>query len=250
MVAVVAASNVLVQYPVQLQIGGINLADFLTWGAFSYPVAFLVTDLTNRHFGPSGARLVVVCGFAVAVVLSVWLATPRIAIASGSAFLVAQFLDITIFHRLRAGAWWHAPLFSSLVSSALDTIIFFSLAFAPVFVRFDEMFGREDGSLGFGAPLLGVGPEVPRWVSLALGDFLVKLALAAILLGPYGALRRALAGRGVGPERWWLRFSPPPLRERGVAEAGGGWGRDLRPDSPPHPGAARHPSPSREKGRS
>src|SRR5690349_9441312 len=152
MVAVVAASNFLVQYPVQAQIGGINLADFLTWGAFSYPIAFLVTDLTNRHFGPSGARLVVVCGFAVAVVLSIWLATPRIAIASGTAFLVAQFLDISIFHRLRQGKWWHAPLFSSLVSSALDTAIFFSLAFAAPFAVLDTLFGRADGSLAFPAP--------------------------------------------------------------------------------------------------
>ena len=199
MVVVVAASNFLVQYPVQAQIGGINLADFLTWGAFSYPVAFLVTDLTNRHFGPSGARLVVVCGFAVAVVLSIWLATPRIAIASGTAFLVAQFLDISIFDRLRAKPWWHAPLFSSLVSSALDTIIFFSLAFAPVFVGIDTMFGREDGSLGFGAPFLGVGGEVPLWVSLATGDFLVKLLLAALCLAPYGALRRWLEDRVLHP---------------------------------------------------
>jgi queuosine precursor transporter len=201
MVAVVAASNFLVQYPVQGQVGGVNLADFLTWGAFSYPVAFLVTDLTNRHFGPSGARLVVACGFAVAVVLSVWLATPRIATASGSAFLVAQFLDISIFHRLRASAWWHAPLFSSLVSSALDTIIFFGLAFAPMFVALDSTFGREDGSLGFGAPLLGVGTEVPLWVSLAVGDFIVKLLLAAVLLGPYGVFRRLLADRVLDPAR-------------------------------------------------
>lgn len=201
MVAVVAASNLLVQYPVQLQLGGLNLADLLTWGAFTYPVAFLVTDLTNRHFGPNGARLVVVCGFAVAVVLSIWLATPRIAMASGTAFLVAQFLDISIFDRLRAKPWWQAPLFSSLVSSALDTIIFFSLAFAPVFAGLDAMTGREDGSLGFGAPLLGMGSEVPLWVSLALGDFLVKLALAALCLAPYGALRKWLADRVMQPAR-------------------------------------------------
>lgn len=201
MVAVVAASNVLVQFPVQAQIGGVNLADFLTWGAFTYPVAFLVTDLTNRHFGPNGARLVVVCGFAVAVVLSVWLATPRIAVASGTAFLVAQFLDIAIFDRLRAKPWWQAPLFSSLVSSALDTIIFFSLAFAPVFAGIDMMFGAADSSLGFGAPLLGIGGEVPLWVSLALGDFLVKLALAMLCLAPYGALRKWLADRVMQPAR-------------------------------------------------
>ena len=201
MVAVVAASNVLVQYPVMLQIGGFDLASILTWGAFTYPVAFLVTDLTNRHFGPNGARLVVVCGFAVAVVLSIWLATPRIAIASGTAFLVAQMLDISIFDRLRAKPWWQAPLFSSLVSSALDTIIFFSLAFAPAFAGLDATTGRADGSLGFGAPFLPVGGEVPLWVSLAVGDFLVKLVLAALCLAPYGALRKWLADRVLHPAR-------------------------------------------------
>ena len=195
MVAVVAASNFLVQFPVEVQLGPVNLADLLTWGAFSYPIAFLVTDLTNRHFGPRLARLVVVSGFAVAVVLSVWLATPRIAIASGTAFLVAQLLDVSIFDRLRRGAWWHAPLFSSLVSSALDTLLFFSLAFAAAFAFLDTAFGRADGSLAFPAPFLGIGPEVELWVSLAAGDFLVKLLLAVLLLAPFGALRRLLANR-------------------------------------------------------
>ena len=195
MVVVVAASNFLVQYPVAVQLGPVNLGDILTWGAFTYPVAFLVTDLTNRAFGPARARLVVVAGFAVAVVLSIWLATPRIAIASGTAFLVAQFLDISIFHRLRHGAWWQAPMFSSLVSSALDTVIFFSLAMAPAFAGIDALFGMEDSSLAFPAPLLGVGPEVELWVSLGLGDFLVKLALALLLLAPYKTLRGWLSGR-------------------------------------------------------
>jgi uncharacterized PurR-regulated membrane protein YhhQ (DUF165 family) len=195
MVAVVAASNFLVQFPVQAQLGPVNLADLLTWGAFSYPVAFLVTDLTNRHLGPQRARLVVVCGFAVAVVLSVWLASPRIATASGTAFLVAQFLDISVFDRLRQSAWWHAPLFSSLISSALDTAIFFSLAFATPFAFLDTNFGHADGSLALPAPFLGVGPEVELWVSLAAGDFLVKLLLAGLLLAPYGALRRVLTDR-------------------------------------------------------
>jgi hypothetical protein len=195
MVVVVAASNFLVQYPVAVQLGAVNVGDILTWGAFTYPVAFLVTDLTNRVFGPARARLVVVAGFAVAVILSIYLATPRIAIASGTAFLVAQLLDVSIFDRLRNGAWWRAPVFSSLVSSALDTVIFFSLAMAPAFVVLDTMFGREDSSLAFPAPLLGVGPEVELWTSLALGDFLVKLVLAVILLAPYKTLRGWLAGR-------------------------------------------------------
>ncbi|HEY0919543.1 VUT family protein [Devosia sp.] len=199
MVAVVAASNFLVQFPVQARLGPIELADLLTWGAFTYPVAFLVTDLTNRHFGPGRARVVVVAGFAVAVVLSIWLATPRIAIASGTAFLLAQFLDISIFDRLRLKPWWHAPLFSSLVSSALDTALFFSLAFAAPFAVLDTGLGRADGSLTFPAPLLGVGPEVDLWVSLAAGDFLVKLVLAALCLAPYGALRRVLADRFARP---------------------------------------------------
>lgn len=197
MVAVVAASNILVQYPFAVQLGPVNLGDILTWGAWTYPVAFLVTDITNRVFGPARARLAVVAGFAVAVVLSIWLATPRIALASGTAFLAAQFLDISIFHRLRNGAWWQAPMFSSLVSSALDTLIFFSLAMAPVFGGLDLLFGMEDSSLPFPTPLLGVGFEVPLWVSLALGDFLVKLLLAVLLLAPYRSLRSWLAGRAV-----------------------------------------------------
>ncbi len=197
MVAVVAASNILVQYPFAVQLGPINLGDILTWGAWTYPVAFLVTDLTNRVFGPAKARLAVVAGFAVAVILSVWLATPRIAIASGTAFLAAQLLDVSIFHRLRNAAWWQAPMFSSLVSSALDTLIFFSLAMAPVFAGIDALFGMEDSSLPFPTPLLGVGFEVPLWVSLGLGDFLVKLLLAVLLLAPYKSLRGWLAARAV-----------------------------------------------------
>jgi len=195
MVAVVAASNFLVQFPVNAMIGGVNLGDILTWGAFTYPVAFLVTDLSNRAFGPQRTRLVVIAGFAVAVVLSVWLATPRIAIASGSAFLVAQLLDVSIFHRLRNGAWWQAPMFSSVISSALDTVLFFSLAMAPAFAGIDLAFGMEDGSLGFAAPLLGFGPEVELWQSLALGDFLVKLAMAVALLAPYKTVRDLVLNR-------------------------------------------------------
>lgn len=195
MVAIVAASNILVQYPFAVQLGSINLGDLLTWGAWTYPVAFLVTDLTNRAFGPAKARIAVLAGFAVAVILSIYLATPRIAIASGSAFLVAQLLDVSVFHRLRDGAWWKAPMFSSLVSSALDTMIFFSLAMAPVFAGLDTMLGREDSSLPFPAPFLAVGPEVPLWVSLAFGDFLVKLLLTVLMLAPYKTLRGWLAGR-------------------------------------------------------
>lgn len=195
MVAVVAASNYLVQFPVQATLGGINLADLLTWGAFTYPVAFLVNDLTNRTLGPQRARMVVLFGFVVAVVISIFLATPRIAIASGAAFLLAQLLDVSIFDRLRRGAWWQAPLVSTFLGSVLDTVIFFGISFAPSLAGIDAFFGMEDGSLGFPAPFLGIGPEVPLWISLAVGDFIVKLLVAALLLAPYKVLRGMMSDR-------------------------------------------------------
>lgn len=189
MVVVVTASNILVQYPVQADLGPIHLGDLLTWGAFTYPFAFLVTDLTNRHDGPNRARMVVVVGFVVALVLSVFLATPRIAIASASAFLIGQLLDISVFSRLRASrAWFLPPLAASLFGSLLDTAIFFTIAFAPALGFIDGLFGMKDGSLGFGAPWLGVGSEVPLWFSLATGDFLVKFLAALLLLAPYRML--------------------------------------------------------------
>ena len=196
MVAVVAASNFLVQFPVEGTLGGVNLASILTWGAFTYPVAFLVTDLTNRYFGPALARRVVLFGFAIAVLWSVFLASPRIAIASGSAFLVAQFLDVTIFNALRANpAWWRAPLISSLLGSVIDTLLFWGVAFSASFGFVDALTGVADGSLGFAVPFWDIGPEVPLWVSLALGDFAVKLIVAGMLLAPYGALRRLISDR-------------------------------------------------------
>jgi queuosine precursor transporter len=188
MVVVVTASNILVQYPVAFDIGPVHLGDLLTWGAFTYPFAFLVTDLTNRYDGPNRARLVVVIGFVVALALSFYLATPRIAIASASAFLVGQLLDIAIFSRLRNRFWIVPPLTGSLLGSLIDTLIFFTIAFAPVMGFIDGWFGMEDGSLGFGAPWLGVGPEVPLWTSLATGDFLVKFLAALLLLAPYRVL--------------------------------------------------------------
>ena len=113
MALVVLASNILVQYP----FNHAGLGDYLTWGAFSYPFSFLVTDLSNRRFGPRVARHVVYAGFVLAVALSAYLATPRIAIASGAAFLTAQLLDIGIFTRLRNRAWWLPPFVSSVISS-------------------------------------------------------------------------------------------------------------------------------------
>ena len=206
MVVVVTASNILVLYPVQFQLGPIQLADLLTWGAFTYPFAFLVSDLTNRHDGPAAARRVVLVGFVVALGLSFYLSfqplpwnpeagpptTPRIAIASATAFLIGQLLDVSIFSRLRSvRAWFIPPLAASLFGSLLDTLIFFSTAFAPAMGFIDAAFGRPDGSLGFPAPWLSLGPEVPLWVSLASGDFLVKFLAALLLLAPY----RLLMGR-------------------------------------------------------
>ncbi len=189
MVVVVTASNILVQYSVDAQLGPFNLKDLLTWGAFTYPFAFLVTDLTNRHDGPVRARMVVVVGFIVALGLSFWLATPRIAIASATAFLVGQLLDISVFSRLRMSRnWVLPPLAGSLFGSMLDTLVFFSIAFAPALGFIDGLFGMEDGSLGFPAPWLGIGGEVPLWTSLATGDFLVKFLAALLLLAPYRAL--------------------------------------------------------------
>lgn len=182
MAAVVIASNFLVQYPFQ----HFGMQDILTWGAFTYPLAFLVNDLTNRSFGPQAARKVVYTGFAAAVILSIWLATPRIAVASGTAFLMAQLLDVYVFDRLRQRKWWIAPLSGAVLGSIIDTVLFFSLAFADRFAFLDTALGREDGSLGFAVPFFGT--EVPLWLSLALGDFAVKMVLSVVMLIPYGAL--------------------------------------------------------------
>ncbi len=149
---IVVGSNYLVQFPIN---------DWLTWGALSYPVAFLVTDLLNRRYGPAAARRVAWVGFSIAVLASLFVATPRIALASGTAFLCAQMLDIHIFDRLRAGRWWRAPLVSGAFAATLDTALFFGIAFA-----------------GTGAP----------WVTWLLGDLLVKLAVNAGLLAPFRAL--------------------------------------------------------------
>lgn len=182
MASVVIVSNILVQIPFP----HFGLQDLLTWGAFTYPLAFLVNDLTNRRYGPAAARRVVYAGFVLAVLLSAWLASPRIAVASGSAFLLAQMLDVSIFDWLRRQAWWRAPLISTLLGSALDTVIFFSLAFAAGFSALDTAFGLEDGSLAFMVPFAGM--EVPLWVSLAVGDLAVKILVGVAMLAPYGVL--------------------------------------------------------------
>lgn len=199
MALVVVASNVLVQFPVQAAVAGLSLADVLTWGAFTYPVAFLVTDLANRRNGPAFARRVVLAGFIVAVACSV-VVPPllfrlgliefettagrlvRIAAASGSAFLVAQILDVTVFNWLRRQSWWRAPIFGTLAGSVVDTAIFFTIAFSAAFA----FVGPEDGFALEAAPLFGaLASEAPRWVSWALGDLSVKLLIAVVALIPY-----------------------------------------------------------------
>jgi uncharacterized PurR-regulated membrane protein YhhQ (DUF165 family) len=189
MTVVVVASNFLVQFPLNGEIAGIQLGDILTWGAFTYPVAFLVTDLTNRQFGPTTARKVVFAGFVVGIALSFFTSVPRIAIASGSAYLAGQFLDIALFNRLRRQAWWRAPLVGSLIGSLLDTVMFFSLSFAAVFAFLgpNTPFALEQ------APILGIfATEGPRWISWAIGDFSVKLIVGLVMLLPYGALMNVL----------------------------------------------------------
>jgi uncharacterized PurR-regulated membrane protein YhhQ (DUF165 family) len=196
MTLVVVASNFLVQFPLDVEVAGVNLADLLTWGAFTYPVAFLITDLTNRQLGPQAARKVVFAGFVVGIALSFFTSLPRIAIASGSAYLAGQLLDISVFNRLRRQAWWRAPLVGSLIGSLIDTIIFFSFAFAAFFV----FFGPNDPFALEQAPILGVfAAQAPRWVSWAIGDFAVKMIVGLVMLLPYGALMNVL--RPVQPIR-------------------------------------------------
>lgn len=170
MTAVVVAANIGVRHPLSL----FGLQDHLTWGAVIYPVSFLITDLTNRRYGVGTARRLVAAGFVIAVALSIWLATPRIAFASGAAFLAGQLLDVTVFNRLRRLAWWRAPLMASLVGSAIDTALFFSLAFA--------------GDAQMSAPVATLFGPAPLWVNLAIWDAVVKIVVALLALVPYGAL--------------------------------------------------------------
>lgn len=149
MFVITAASNYLVEFP---------LNDWLTWGAFSYPLTFLVTEITNRSYGPQVARKVVYIGFFFAVLLAFTCMNPRIALASSLAFLCGQLLDIAIFNRLRQGAWWLAPGVSSVVASFIDTAIFFTIAF--------------------------IGEPIP-WLTLAAGDFGVKLLMDIVMLLPF-----------------------------------------------------------------
>lgn len=188
MAIIVVASNILVQF---------LFGNWLTWGAFTYPLAFLVTDIMNRVYGAGPARTVVFVGFIVGVFCSLVgtqimlqgdgftypAVTFRIAIGSGLAFLTAQLLDVGIFSALRNGTWWKAPLASTVIGSSVDTAIFFTLAFSASLTWLEP--GNDVSWAGEVLPLLGVGPEAPLWVSLAAADWMVKLTLALIALAPF-----------------------------------------------------------------
>lgn len=154
MIIAVTASNYFVQFP---------LNDWLTWGALTYPLTFLINELTHAFHGPKIARRVVYVGFSLAVIFSIALATPRIACASGTAFLAAQLADIYVFRKFRQWTWWCAPFFASLFASFLDTLLFWYLAFW--------------------------GDTLP-FFTLMTGDFLVKFALDLMMLVPFRLLIR------------------------------------------------------------
>ena len=161
---IVLASNFLVQFPVKYY----KLDEILTYGAFSYPIAFLITDLANRSYGKTVARKIVYIGFSIGVGFTLLFSTNfadlisvRIAIGSGTAFLVSQLLDVQVFDKLRDKQWFIAPLGSSLIGSSVDTFIFFSIAFYAT-----------------GVP----------WVTLSLGDLAVKIIVALIMLIPFRLL--------------------------------------------------------------
>jgi uncharacterized integral membrane protein (TIGR00697 family) len=165
---VVLASNYLVQFPIKHY----GLEEILTYGAFSYPIAFLITDLANRSFGKIVARKIVYIGFAIGISSTILFSTNftdlisiRIAIGSGTAFLVAQLLDVQIFDKLRKKEWFVAPLTSSLIGSTIDTFIFFSISF-----------------YGTGIP----------WITLSLGDLSVKIFVALMMLIPFRLLLKTL----------------------------------------------------------
>tara|TARA_B110000003_G_scaffold180112_1_gene179366 strand:- start:245 stop:766 length:522 start_codon:yes stop_codon:yes gene_type:complete len=161
---VVLASNYLVQFPINYY----GLEEILTYGAFSYPIAFLITDLSNRFYGKIVARKIVYIGFIIGIVFTLFFSTNfqdlisiRIAIGSGTAFLVAQLFDVQIFDKLRKKKWFVAPLTSSLIGSTIDTFLFFSISFYAT-----------------GVP----------WVTLSLGDLAVKILVALLMLIPFRLL--------------------------------------------------------------
>tara|TARA_Y100001970_G_scaffold135537_1_gene166876 strand:+ start:1187 stop:1735 length:549 start_codon:yes stop_codon:yes gene_type:complete len=162
--AIVLLSNYLVQFPIRYY----GLENILTYGAFSYPIAFLITDLANRSYGKLAARKIVYLGFAIGIIFTAFFSinfsdfiSIRIAVGSGTAFIVAQLLDVQIFDTLRKKRWFIAPLTSSLVGSTIDTLLFFSIAF-------------------YGTPI--------SWITLSLGDLTVKIIVALIMLIPFRIL--------------------------------------------------------------
>ncbi len=194
MATIVVVSNILVQF---------LLGDWLTWGALTYPFAFLVTDVMNRLHGPAAARRVVFVGFLVGVICSFIgtqiqgefgpLVTWRIAMGSGIAFLMAQLLDVAIFDRLRNGTWWRAPAVSSVLGSSLDTALFFTIAFSATLIFLEP--SNDVSWANEIKPVLGLGPVAPLWISLAIADFGVKLALAMAALVPFRLLVIRLSAR-------------------------------------------------------
>ncbi len=161
---IVILSNYLVQFPVQIY----NLENLLTYGAFSYPITFLITDLANRAYGKEKARIIVLIGFFIGIILTFFISTNfddiisvRIAIGSATAFIIAQNFDVNIFDKLRNKSWFVAPLTSSVLGSVIDTFLFFSIAF--------------------------YGTDIP-WTTLALGDLFVKLTVAIAMLVPFRLL--------------------------------------------------------------
>ena len=191
MATIVLASNILVQF---------LFGNWLTWGAFTYPLAFLVTDIMNRVYGADAARRVVFVGFIVGVICSLIgtqimgefgpLVTLRIALGSGIAFLTAQLLDVSIFSALRDGKWWRAPLASTLIGSTVDTALFFTIAFSASLTFIEP--ANDVSWAGEVLPILGMGPEAPLWVSLAVADWGVKLSLALLALIPFRVITARL----------------------------------------------------------
>ncbi|WP_435164930.1 queuosine precursor transporter [Falsirhodobacter sp. 1013] len=191
MAATVVASNILVQFV---------LGDWLTWGAFSYPLAFFVNDITNRLYGARAARKVVIAGFLTGLACSLVgtqiegafgpLVSFRVALASATAFFVSQMLDVFVFDRLRHASWWRAPAISTLLGSTLDTALFFTIAFSAwltvLHPATDVAWANEL------VPLLGTGPALPLWMSLAAADWCVKIVLAIVALLPFRMIVRRM----------------------------------------------------------
>ena len=177
MALVVALSNYLVQFPINY----LGLKNLLTYGALSYPVAFLITDLSNRRYGKNTAKKIVYLGFALGVFITLYFSTNysdlisiRIAIGSGTAFLVAQLIDVNIFDKLRNKIWFTAPLVSSLIGSSIDTFLFFSIAF--------------------------YGTDI-NWITLSLGDLIVKIFVALMMLVPFRLLLSRIQENSVSEKK-------------------------------------------------